>query len=116
MWRKLPVVLVVGLAGTIVACSGSEDPQSLCSEPAAASRVEMADFEYLPACVEVRTGATLALQNTGDTPHTFTVADSAVDADVAAGENGSVEVRLSPGTYEVTCTYHPQMKAGMIVA
>jgi plastocyanin len=99
-----------------IACSESTDPQDLCSAPTATTRVEMKDFAYVPTCVSASAGSTLTLQNTGATPHTFTVQNSDDSVDVAAGETGTLDIAdLSSGTYEVICTYHPQMKAALRV-
>jgi plastocyanin len=105
------VVAILALSG--VSCSGSDSPEDPCSAPTATRSVEMQDFAYVPTCSSVPAGSTLALENTGATPHTFTV-NSETTVDVAAGETGTLDVSgLSAGTYEVICTYHPQMKAAL---
>ena len=72
----------------------------------------MDDFSYGPACVQIDAGSTVALDNVGAAPHTFTVEGTDVSADVAAGEQGSVDLSgVATGSYTVLCTYHPQMKA-----
>jgi plastocyanin len=112
--RTAVISVAVVLAWVGTACSGSDSSQGLCSAPTATTTVEMKDFAYVPTCVSAPTGSTLTLDNTGQTPHTFTVTNSDVTADVAAGESGTLELgNLAAGTYEVICTYHPQMKAGL---
>ena len=71
----------------------------------------------IPCLLSAEAGATITLENTGDAPHTFTVAETDVDFEVDAGM--SVEASLTgvePGTYAVTCTLHPQMEATLTVA
>jgi plastocyanin len=100
----------------LAACQGDESPPTLCTDPVAATTVELADFAFRPDCLSVDAGATITLENTGDALHTFTVTGTDVDFDVDAGT--SVEASLSgvePGTYAVTCTLHPQMVATLTV-
>ncbi len=99
------------------ACGGDETPPESCTDPVAATTVELADFAFRPDCLSAEAGATITLDNTGDAPHTFTVEETDVDFDVDAGT--SVDASLSglePGTYAVTCTFHPQMEATLTVA
>lgn len=98
------------------ACSGDGQPPEPCTDPVPARAVELADFAFRPDCLSAEAGATITLENTGDAPHTFTVADTDVDFSVDAGT--SVDASLSgvdPGTYAVTCTFHPQMEATLTV-
>ena len=100
----------------LVACQGDESPPTTCTDPVAATTVELADFAFRPDCLSADAGATITLENTGDALHTFTVTGTDVDLDVDAGT--SVEASLSgvePGTYAVTCTLHPQMVATLTV-
>jgi plastocyanin len=75
--------------------------------------VEMGEMYYRPDCIAAPSGGTIELDNVGKAPHTFTVKDTDVGADVGAGEQGSVALDgLTPGTtYTVICVYHPQMTA-----
>ncbi|MGI8616303.1 MAG: cupredoxin domain-containing protein [Actinomycetota bacterium] len=101
----------------LTACGGDEaNPPEGCTDPVAATTVELADFAFRPDCLSADAGATITLDNTGDAPHTFTVTGTDVDFDLDAGS--SVDARLSgvePGAYVVTCTYHPQMEATLTV-
>ncbi len=111
--RRALVVLVL-----LTACGGGEaSPPVACTDPVAATTVELADFAFRPDCLSTDEGATITLDNTGDALHTFTVTGTDVDFEVDAGT--SVEVSLSgvePGTFAVTCTLHPQMEATLTVA
>ncbi len=53
--------------------------------PAPATSVELADFAFRPDCLSADAGATIALENTGDAPHTFTVEGTDVDVNVTPG-------------------------------
>lgn len=113
MWRhSLAVLAVLVLATT---CQGDKLPEP-CTDPISATTVELADFTFRPDCLSAEAGATITLDNTGDAPHTFTVEGTDVDVDLDAG--ASAEATLSgvePGTYAVTCTFHPQMEATLTV-
>jgi plastocyanin len=99
------------------ACEGDGAPAEPCADPERATSVQLADFAFEPDCLSVDAGATITLENTGDAPHTFTVAGTDVDINVDPGASADVSLSgLEPGTYAVTCTFHPQMEATLIVA
>ncbi|MDQ4109379.1 MAG: cupredoxin domain-containing protein [Actinomycetota bacterium] len=109
-------LLLLALVSLLAACQGDESPPTACTDPVAATTVELADFAFRPRCLSADAGATITLDNTGDALHTFTVTGTNVDFDVDAGT--SFEASLSgvePGTYAVTCTLHPQMDANLTV-
>ena len=111
---RTPLILAAAVVVLAAACGGSDggSPDDVCPSPVSADRVEMGDFFYEPACVEVQQDATLGLDNTGEAPHTFTI--DGAEADVAAGSSQDLDLTgVAPGTYEVTCTYHPQMTGGL---
>jgi plastocyanin len=109
-------LFLLALITLLVSCQEGSAPPQGCTDPIAATSVELADFAFRPSCVSADAGETIALENTGESPHTFTVTGTDVDLNVDAGT--SVEARLSmgPGTYAVSCTYHPQMEATLTVA
>jgi plastocyanin len=109
-------LFLLALITLLASCQGGSAPPQGCTDPVAATSVELADFAFRPNCVSADAGATITLENTGDSPHTFTVTGTGVDRNVDAG--ASVETRLSmdPGTYAVSCTYHPQMEATITVS
>lgn len=110
-------VLALAALLLLVACGGegAESPET-CTDPVAATTVELADFAFRPDCLSVGAGATIALDNTGDAIHTFTVTGTDVDVSVDAGDSGEVSLsNVEPGRYTVTCTLHPQMEATLTV-
>ena len=111
---------VIALAAALLfltACGGDEEPPPEgCTDPVAATTVELADFVFRPDCLSADAGATITLENTGDALHTFTVEGTDVDVDVDAGTSTEATLsRVEPGTYAVTCTLHPQMEATLTV-
>jgi plastocyanin len=98
------------------ACQGEDAPPEACTDPIAATTVELADFAFRPDCLSANTGATIPLENTGDAIHTFTVTGTDVDVSVDAGMPGEASLSgVEAGTYAVTCTLHPQMVATLTV-
>ena len=111
MYRTVSIIITLSwtLGGIACGAAGSEPPA--CSTFTTSTSVEMDDFRYGPACVQVDPGGTLTLDNVGAAPHTFTVEGTEVSVDVAAGAQGSADLSgVASGTYTVLCTYHPQMK------
>lgn len=104
----IAMLAVVALLGA--ACGGGDaSPTETTSEPTdggGAASLELADFEFSPADLTVSSGDTITLENTGETPHTFTIADEGVDEQVEAGESVEVTIDLDPGTYDFVCTLH----------
>ncbi len=79
--------------------------------------VAIENLQYTPATIRVNRGdqVTLQVKNRDDFPHTFT--SSLGSAQIAADGSGSV--RFTPeraGTFEVTCQFHSNMHAQIIVS
>jgi len=113
---KIVAPLLITLTLLLPACDGDSASPEQCTDPTPATSVELADFAFRPDCLAVDPEATISLENTGDAPHTFTVDGTDLDVNVDAG--GSDDLRfdgVDPGTYAVTCTYHPQMTATITV-
>jgi plastocyanin len=108
-------VLVSLLLGAI-SCSGSRSVQSDCRPAGATASVQMKDFAFEPTCIGAPAGGTLALENTGSTPHSFTVQGTSVTQIVNGGAGAQASLTgVAPGTYAVVCTFHPQMVATLVV-
>jgi plastocyanin len=113
--RKIVATAVAAALVALPACGGGDEPPA-CEDPQATGTVTMADFSYEPNCIEAAPGDALEVVNEGQSPHTFTVESDGAEAevDVAAGERGTLTVPdLAGGTYQVVCTYHPQMEAAL---
>jgi plastocyanin len=108
---KIVAPFLLALLVLLPACEGGGTPSEPCTDPASATSVELADFAFRPDCLSVDAGATIALENTGDAPHTFTVGGTDLDVKVDPGGSDEVGFEVEPGTYSVTCTFHPQMEA-----
>jgi plastocyanin len=112
---RIARVLLLVLATLVPACDGDTPPEP-CTDPAPVTSVELADFVFRPDCLSADSGTTIALDNTGDAPHTFTVEGTDVDVNLDAGSSGQADLgTVDPGIYAVTCTFHPQMEATLTV-
>jgi plastocyanin len=77
--------------------------------------VTMADFSFTPSTLTVPSGqdVTVALTNSGENEHSFTLDDDSVSQDVEAGESGTVSLNLTEGI-GWHCEYHPDQMKGTI--
>jgi plastocyanin len=72
------------------------------------------DFAFSPTALSVTEGQTITIANIGETSHTFTTEDGAVDETIGAGE--TVEVTLTGvASGEFHCRFHPQMVGTLTV-
>jgi plastocyanin len=105
------------LVTLLPACQGADATTEPCSDPVSATTVELADFAFRPDCLSVDAASTIGLENTGEAPHTFTVADTDLDVKLDPGTSDQISFgTVDPGTYSVTCTFHPQMEASITVS
>lgn len=71
--------------------------------------VEADDFYFKPTFIKVTPGQklTLSLRNEGQTPHTFTSPELAVDQELKAGDTASVEITVPDGEAVLFfCRFH----------
>lgn len=112
MWTRS----LVTFALIAVGCSGGGPEPGECSDPVPADTVRLEDFAFEPNCLTATSGATIRLENVGETPHTFTMSDADVSFELDAGTTAAGSLSgVAPGRYAVTCTYHPQMTATLTV-
>lgn len=115
---RIVVPFLLALLALLPACDGEGGGStSVCAKPVEAETVVLADFAFRPDCLRVAEGAQIALRNTGDAPHTFTIQGTTVDVNLPAGTSTAASLSgVEPGRYTVTCTLHPQMEATLTVA
>lgn len=114
----LAAMLACGGGSSLTAPPGGEGPSS---PPAAAvADVSIRDFQFAPATITVKVGATVRWTNKGPSAHTTTSDGGAWDSGTLAppgsgsgygsgtSAGGSFEVRFTkPGSYGYHCTIHP---------
>jgi plastocyanin len=107
---------IVAMAAVIPACSKGSSASS-CTNPVSAQAVTVADFSFDPRCMKAPAGSSLSVTNRGATTHTFTVKGTSVDLKLDGAASGTASLSgVTPGTYEVVCTLHPQMTATLVVS
>jgi plastocyanin len=102
---------LAALALLVPACG---DGAGGADQPAAA--VEIRDFSFAPAQLEVAAGQQVQWTNTDSAPHTVTFDDPGVDSsdELAEGEQFSTALDRA-GEYRYICALHPQMQAVVTV-
>lgn len=73
------------------------------------------DFKYVPETLTVKAGDTVIWKNEDLVPHTATANGKSFDSKNIASKASWKYVANKPGTYPYLCTYHPTMKARLIV-
>jgi plastocyanin len=114
--RVLLGTSLAALTAVLGACSGDAPEAEECTDPVPAEHVLLEDFAFDPSCLVADVGGTIHVENVGEAPHTFTVDEASIDLDLAAGTSSDASLTgVEPGSYAVSCTYHPQMTATLTV-
>ncbi|GAB3655069.1 cupredoxin domain-containing protein [Ramlibacter alkalitolerans] len=101
--RKL--LLVAGLAA---ACA----LPGLCA--AATHTVKIEGMKYLPETITVQRGDKIVWQNKDMVPHTVTAKGSFDSGNIDGGKSWSHAMKKA-GRFDYVCTFHPGMKAVVVV-
>ena len=97
------------LAGLGVACSTNDGTAPTCDQPTKQTEVDM-DMAFAPACISATANDTLQLVNKDSAEHTFTVKGTSINVTIDGGQTATAPLTgIAPGTYSVTCQFHPQM-------
>jgi plastocyanin len=109
------------------ACGGEEDEgtpdgETTETETETASPTEgdggadltIVDFSFSPSNLRVSDGDSITVANIGDTSHTFTTEDGAIDETVGPGEEIEVPIE-GVSTQEFHCRFHSQMTGKLTV-
>jgi plastocyanin len=105
------------LAGFLLLACSWASPRSEGNDETAAKRrvVLIKSFRYENDYITVNVGETVAWRNADTVPHTVTAREKSFDSgSIAPGATWRF-VAKSPGTYRYTCTFHPNMKATLVV-
>jgi plastocyanin len=112
-------VVAAGAGGSAPAQAPKSDPTPVATPapvvtgqtgtaPTTAS-VDIADFSFGPATIDVAAGGSVEWTNAGIAPHTVTAKDESFKSGML--ETGSTfrQTFATPGTYEYVCAVHPDM-------
>ncbi len=78
--------------------------------------VEIVDFGFDPAALDVSTGTAVTWTNTGAVPHTVTFDDGTVDSGNLASGATFEHTFDTAGTFDYFCSIHPTMTATVTVS
>ena len=99
--------------GQPVESEESEAPSESPSESGGAD-LTIVDFSFSPSVLSVTEGQTITVTNIGETSHTFTTDDDAIDETIGAGETLEIELTgVTSGGF--VCRFHPQMTGTLTV-
>ena len=122
---------VVGLVAVTAACGGGSDGKSTPqgpSKPAATTaasptaahtdhvaEIDQRDMAFTPAGVSIKVGQTVLIKNSEAAIHTGNINGKNITGNMKKGDSAAWTAN-APGEYKVTCDYHPQMSATIVVS
>ena len=109
--RSLLVAGLIVLSAALSACGGGGD--SAPAAPASAS-VDIADFKFKPATIELEAGGRLRFTNLDRAEHTATLAGGFDTDGLSKGRSKTVVLRKA-GTFVYRCDFHPFMTGEVVV-
>lgn len=117
-WMRLLGVLFA-LSLLAAACGGDETPPpddgGSPTDTGDAADLVIADFNFSPTELSVTEGQTITITNVGQTSHTFTTEDEAVNETIEAGTTVDVPLTgVTSGGFH--CRFHSQMTGTLTVA
>lgn len=116
MHRRWMRLLGVAFALTLLAaaCGGDEPAADTGGSPSESADggggadLTIVDFSFSPADLSVSEGQTITVTNIGETSHTFTTDDEAIDETIGAGETVDITLTgVASGGFH--CRFHSQM-------
>lgn len=113
MVRRSPPYMIVAAGCAVFLCT-----TPLAAHAGSAVRTHVVVIEamqYTPSTLDVVPGDVVIWKNRDPFPHTVTAEDRSFDSKgIAAGHSWKYKVRRK-GTFSYVCTYHPTMKATLVV-
>lgn len=126
---------VLALLGTIVAaalvaaaCGAGEESTPVAGRPTTSlatpgldqaqrdhqAEIDQKNMKFIPERVSVKVGETVLIKNSEAAIHTGNINGKNVTGNMKKGDE-TTWTATEPGEYAVTCEYHPQMKATIVV-
>jgi plastocyanin len=123
MHRRWTRVLTALFALTLLtaACGGDEEEPPADggnggeqTDGGGGADLTIVDFSFSPQDLSVTEGQTITISNIGETSHTFTTDDGAIDETIGAGETVDVTLTgVASGGF--VCRFHSQMTGNLTV-
>jgi plastocyanin len=115
--RRLLLCLAIVAAPLFAACSTTDSRAPSCDTPTQTTTVDIQSMAFATPCVAATSNDTLSIVDHDQTAHTYTVTGTSINVNVDPGQTGQAELTgIAPGTYAVTCQYHPSMTASLRVS
>ena len=117
-WMRL-LGAMFALTMLAAACGGEETPPpadgGTPSDGVGEPDLVIADFNFSPTELSVTEGQTITITNVGETSHSFTTDDEAVDETIDAGSTVDIPLTgVTSGGFH--CRFHSQMTGTITVA
>jgi plastocyanin len=109
--RSLAIAGLIVVSAALSACGGGGG--SAAKAPASAA-VDIADFKFKPATIEVKVGGTVRFTNRDHAEHTATMTGGFDTGRLSKGQSKVVVLRKA-GTFVYRCDFHPFMTAKAVV-
>ena len=125
--RSQPLVIALVLAFVAAACGGggSSDGGGGSGEGCVdlsgkgeTFTIRIVDFAYVPSCFTASASQAISVVNEDPAEHTFTLQGTPIDARIEGDStfDGSAPGdQVAPGTYDLVCTLHPEMRGEVTV-
>jgi plastocyanin len=84
------------------------------SDVKAAAEIDQKNLTFIPGQVNVKVGDTVLIKNSESAIHTGNINGKNITGNMQKGDSVAWTA-LAPGEFKVTCDYHPQMKATIVV-
>ena len=129
MTLRIPVALIA-CAALVAGCgsSGSSSKSTSTAAPASSSttsssagassggvKIKVAGFAFNPTSVTVKKGQTVTWTNSDPAAHNVTSSDGTIQSKDFSNGQSFTYTATQAGTFQYTCTIHPQMQATLIV-
>jgi plastocyanin len=117
----LALVPAVLLAAALVSCSSGGGGGSDCVDLSGSGdtfTIHIRDFAFEPSCFTASASQGVSIVNADGAVHSFTLEGTPIDVDVPAEDTfhgDPVTGVVKPGTYDLVCKYHPEMKGTVTV-
>lgn len=113
-FRTLLVVPLLAVGLVFAACEGSDVPEPSDKVPEGAPYMDQRGLAFRPSNLTARVGEQVYFLNNETALHNVVVNGEDISGDMRA-DDVVVYVFEEAGEYAITCDYHPQMKATIVV-
>ncbi len=93
---------------------GGATTPAAAAHPDHAAEIDQLDMAFVPARVSIKVGQTVLIKNSETAIHTGNINGKNITGNMKKGDSTAWTAK-APGEYAVTCDYHPQMKATIVV-